>query len=188
MTTLPHPLYSSFDNSFSIHLSRTYNLSILLGRDRFSFCFNRHDDNCLIGLESYGFSISNTQLSSQNDALEWCKELSILLESLDALKKPFHKVGIAVECHKSTLIPGELFSEGNQNELLLFNQPVEEFEFYRHEQIPKLEAELIYAIPSCIVSALHSIFPETEISNASGQMIETLLKTSHEPVGDGNLY
>ncbi|MEI6747760.1 MAG: DUF3822 family protein [Bacteroidales bacterium] len=188
MTTLSHPLFTRFDDSFSVHLSRNYNLFILAGRDRFSYCFSRVEDNCLIGLESYSFSISDPQLSSENDSREWCREVTQLLENLDELKKPFHKVRIAVEYHKSTFIPQELFTEGDEKELLLFNHAVEEFEICRHEAVASVNAEIIYTLPSCIYSTLLSFFPEAEISHASGQMLENLLMISKEPAGNGMLY
>jgi hypothetical protein len=188
MTTLAKPYFTRFDDAFSIHLSRTYNLSLLLGRDRLSFCFNRHDDNSLIGIESYNLGVSEPQSSSLNETLEWCRELKLLFEDLESLKKPFRQVHIAVECHKSTLIPAELFSEGNQEEFLSFNQPHEEFEICRHETIPNLGAEIIYAMPSCIISELQAVFPEAEIVNASGQIIENLLKLPKEASADGILY
>jgi hypothetical protein len=188
MTTDVKPILTRYDDSFSIHLSRTYDLSILVGRDRFSFCFNRHDDNCLVGIESYSFNISDPNLTFQNDVQEWCRELSLLLETQEALKKSFHKVQIAVECHKSTLIPQEIFNIENQHELLSFNHPIEESEVCCNELLPHMESVLIYALPSCILAALQASFPEAEISNASGQMIENLFKTSQIQTGDGMLY
>jgi hypothetical protein len=188
MTTLAQPYFTCFDDAFSIHLSRTYNLSILVGRDRLSFCFNRHDDNSLIGIESYSLGVSEPQSSSQNDNQEWCRELKLLFKDLESLKKPFRQTRIAVECQKSTLIPQELFSAGNQEELLSFNHPKEEFEICRHETVPKLKAEIIYSIPSCIISELQAVLPEAEIVNASGQMIENLLKQPLESALDGILY
>lgn len=188
MTTQAKPIYTRFDDAFSIHLSRTYNLSLLIGRDGLSFCFSRHDDNSLIGIESYSLAVSETQSTDENDAQKWCRELTQLLENLDSLKKPFRQVRIALEYHKFTLIPQELFNEANQQELLSFNHPKEESEICRHDSLPKLKAEIIYAIPSCIISELQAIFPEAEIVNASGQMIENLLKSPPELAVDGKLY
>jgi hypothetical protein len=187
MTTLAKPHFSRFDDAFSIHLSRTYNLSLLLGRDRLSFCFNRHDDNSLIGIESYNLGLPDTQSSTAKDYQDWCRELKLLLEDLESLKKPFRQVRVAVECHKSTLVPQDLFSEANQEELLFFNHPKEVSEICRHETIPRLKAEIIYSIPSCIISELQAVFPEAEIVNTSGQMIESLIKLSLESAFEGML-
>jgi hypothetical protein len=188
MTTLPHPLFTHFDDSFSIHLSRNYNLCILVGQDRFSFCFSRSDDNSLIGLESYNFNIADPQQTVQGDAREWCNGLTALLGNLESLKKPFHQVKIAFESHKATLIPKELFNEKNMAEFMLINHPLMEFEICRHEALPHLKAEIIYAMPFCIVSALQTFFPEGEISNASGQLIEILLEEWKEPAINVMLY
>jgi len=188
MTNSSQLPFTRYDDSFSIHLSRTYDMSLLVGREKLSFCFNRHDDKCLIGLESFSFIVSDPNLSAQNDSQEWCRQLTQLLGNQEALKKPFHKVNIAVECNKSTLIPREFFKEENQTELLLFNHPVEEFELCRHQLLHHVDAELIYALPSCIFTALQATFPEAEVSNASGFMIENLLRSSQEPAGIGMLY
>jgi hypothetical protein len=187
MTTLAQPLFACFDDAFSIHLSRTYNLSIIAGRDRLSFCFNRHDDNSLVGIESYSLGVE-PQMPVQNDTQEWCAELSLLLRELEVLKKSFRKVNIAVECYKSTLIPVEFFCKGDQDEFLLFNHQKSDFEICRHETLSSLKAEIIYALPTCIVSELQSVFPEAEILNASGQIIEKLIKTSQPQSDDGTLY
>jgi hypothetical protein len=188
MTAPAEPLFRCFDDAFSIHLSRTYNLSILVGWNKLSFCFNRHDDNSLVGIESYRLGVSEPQMKVQNDAQEWCSELALLLRNLEALKKPFRRVCIAVDCHKTTLIPAELFCEGNQEEFLQFNHQMAEFEICRHENLPRLNAEIIYALPACIVSVIQSVFPEAEIMNSAGQLIEKFIKLSQEQANDGMLY
>jgi hypothetical protein len=187
MTVLPQALFSYYDDSFSIHLSRTYDLSVYVERDLFSFCFTRHDDNCLIGIESYKFSVSDPNTSAYSDAREWCRELAILLESQDALKKHYHTLRIAVECNKSTLIPREIYSEETQTEFLKFNHQLEDFECCRHDYLPQVGAELVYGIPLCIIETLQENFPESEISGIPARMIENLLKLSQETTGDGKL-
>ena len=182
------PVFSRFEDSFSIHSSRDYCLSILVSRHCFSYCFSRAGDNAVIGLESFNFIISDAHQPAGNDVKEWSNQLSLLLENLDSLKKTFREVHIAVEYPKSTLVPKALFEEDQEDTWLSFNHQVTGFESSRTHELQSASAVMLYAVPSDILSALTSAFPEATINSASGTLINGLLTATKEAARDGVLY
>jgi hypothetical protein len=188
MNRLVQPVFSHFDDSFSIHSSRDYCLSILVARHGFSFCISRYEDHVILGLEAYNFSISDTHLPASSDVKEWCHQLTMLLGNLESLKKSFRNINIGIEQPKSTLVPGALFAEEDKADWLLFNQPVADYEICREEELLPAMAKMLYTIPRNILSVLTTAFPEAEVFSASGQLINNLLSATHEAARDGVLY
>lgn len=188
MNGLAPPVFSRFDDSFTIHSSRNYCLSILVARHGFSFCIYRPEDKVVLGLEAYNFSISDTHLPDRSDVKEWCDQLTMLLASLESLKKSFQQVCIAVEHPKSTLVPKALFVEEDIDAWLTFNHPVADYELCRKDELPAVAAVMLYAVPGNILSALTTAFPEATVFNASGRLINSLLSATLEEAKDGVLY
>jgi len=141
-----------------------------------------------VGLEAYNFTISDTHLPASSDVKEWCNQLTMLLGSLESLKKSFRKIFIAVEHPKSTLVPKTLFEDEEKAVWLTFNHPVAEYELCRKDELPSAAALMLYAVPENILSVLTTAFPEATIFNASGQLISTLLSATRETARDGVLY
>lgn len=188
MNRLASPIFSRFDDSFTIHSSRNYCLSILVARHSFSYCISRSEDNVVLGLETYNFTISDTHVPARIDVKEWCEQLTMLLGSLESLKKSFRQVHIAMENPKSTLVPKALFEEMDKNIWLTFNHPVVDNEVCRADELPPAEAILLYAVPAEILSVLTTTFPEATVFNASGQLINSLLYATRAAARDGVLY
>ena len=182
------PVFSRFDDSFSIHLSREYCLSILVARHGFSYCITRSDDNFVIGIECYSFTISDLRQSAGSDVKEWRSQLLMLLESLESLKKSFHQVRIAVEYAKSTLVPEAFFEETDKDAWIRFNHPVTDYELCRADRLPSAAAVMLYAVPLDILPVIAAAFPEATVCNASGQLIKCLISETKEAARDGVLY
>ena len=188
MNRLAPPVFSRFDDSFTIHSSRNYCLSILVSRHGFSFCISRPEDHVVLGLEAYNFPISDTHLSAGNDIKEWGQQLTALLENLESLKKPFQKVCIALAYSKSTLVPKALFEEADKATWLRFNHPVADDELCRNDELIPAAAVMQYAVPVVVLSALTTAFPEAAVYNASGRLIMNLLSATQATARDGVLY
>lgn len=182
------PVFSRFDDSFSIHSSRNYCLSILVARHSFSYCISRPADNFVLGLETHSFPVSDTHLPASGDVRVWSNQLTALLGSLESLKKSFLKVRIAVEYAKSTLVPEALYAEADNDLWITFNHPVAGYENCRTDLLPSAAAMMLYAFPGGILSVLSTAFPVAEIYNASGQLIRSLLSATKEAARDGVLY
>jgi hypothetical protein len=188
MNRVAPPIFSHFDDSFSLHSSRNYCLAILVARNGLAYCISRAEDNFILGVESHNFINSDTHQPAGSDIKEWCLQLTALLGSLESLKKSFRKVRIAIGYPKSTLVPEVFFEVDQQDDWLRFNHPVAGYELNRNDDLRSAEAVLLYAVPSEILSILAASFPEATIVNASGQLISSLLTETKAPARDGVIY
>ena len=142
-----------FDETFDPDRTESYELSIQLSLNGFSFCVNDLVRNCFIAL------VSNTFTSPCTDD-EWAQPVKSIVESYEWVNKPFKKVTFSFESPVFTLIPKGFHESQKSNLLLELVHPIPDLYEVRSNALND-SATCIYAMPSVLVSEWKSVHPKT---------------------------
>ncbi len=152
------------ESNFVKKYTDTYDLSILVGMDRFSFLVSDPQQNILL-LRSYAFASGITGLDKLSDSL---KEIYI---SDELLKQSYQTVRIGILDQRSTLVPSDLF-DPEQKEVYLKNV-VENIEddTINFDALKPLGMVNLYATNTDFINQLYGYFPNAKINNAGSSLI-----------------
>ncbi|HOP04358.1 MAG TPA: DUF3822 family protein [Tenuifilaceae bacterium] len=142
-----------FDETFDPNRTESYELSIQLSLNGFSFCVNDLVRNCFIAL------VSNTYSNPVSDD-DWFVPVQNIIESYEWIKNPFKKVIFSYESPIFTLVPKGFHEPEKSNMLLELVHPIPELYELRFNNIDD-SATCIYALPSMLVSEWKAIHPKT---------------------------
>lgn len=163
-----HQSRSLFDKALQPEDSKYCRLSIQLSLDGFSFCIYHQQREKYLALASWDFqNVSNF--------LALNLLLKNFLSGIEWLQHDFRETGIILETPQSTLIPNPLFKEGLAEKYLRFNHYVDHDHQVRHDYLPLLDAENIWAGNIFTLTELSSIFPGASIHHHSSSLIEALM-------------
>lgn len=152
-----------YEESFVKNALPSYNLSALIGADRFSFLGYDQEQYQVQFLKSYAF---------HSKEKEKTKSLIHQVYNQDTLlKSNFNKAALAINNSKSTLVPNRFFDESqietylgklvdlSQNDVLLIND------------LPHLDAKNIFALDKGLKTIIEGYFPNAQILHASTLLI-----------------
>ncbi len=152
------------ENNFVKKYADTYDLSILVGMDRFSFLVSDPQQNILL-LRSYPFTPNIKGLGELNDPL---KDLYI---NDELLKQSYRSVRIGILNQKNTLIPSDLFAP-DQKEVYLKNIiPNLEGSTVYFDTLKPLGMVNVYAIDTQLINQFYGYFPNTKIHHSAASLI-----------------
>ena len=152
------------ENNFIKKYADTYDLSILVGMDRFSFLVSDPQQNILL-LRSYPFAPEIKDLGELSNPL---KDIYI---NDELLKQTYRTVRIGILNQKNTLIPSDLFV-ADQKEVYLKNiVPNLEGNTIYFDALKPMGMVNVYAFDTHFVNQLHGYFPNTKIHHAAASLI-----------------
>ena len=152
------------ENNFVKKYADTYDLSILVGMDRFSFLVSDPQQNILL-LRSYPFTPEIKKLGELSNPL---KDIYI---NDELLKQTYRSVRVGILNQKNTLIPSDLFVT-DQKEIYLKNiVPNLEGDTIYFDALKPMGIVNVYAINTHFVNQLYGYFPNTKIHHAATSLI-----------------
>ena len=156
--------FEIIENNFVKKYADTYDLSILIGMDRFSFLVSDPQQNILL-LRSYPFPPQNKGLGELSNSLK-----DIYINDVH-LKQSYRSVSVGILNQKNTLIPSDLFVT-DQKEVYLKNivSNLEGNTIY-FDLLKPLGIVNVYAIDTKFVNQLYGYFPNMHIHHAAGSLI-----------------
>jgi len=163
-----HLSKSAFDKALEPQDSKYYRLSIQLSPDGFSFCIYDNKRSKYSGIES-------CTLQDVPNALALNNALSNFIASHQWLNRPFEQTLIIIESPVNTLIPNPLFDARHPEEYLNFNHPHQSDNIVKHDYLPLLDAENIWAVPESLINMLTTTFPAASVFHHTSSLIESLL-------------
>jgi len=152
------------ENAFVKKYTDTYDLSILVGVDRFSFLVSDPQQNILL-LRSYSLSPAVNVLGQLGELL---KDIYI---NDDVLKQSFRKVIIGVIHPKQTLIPSDLFDPEEKETYLQNVVQYPSSDTVSYDQMRPLGMVNLHATNTAIITQLRGYFPKAIIRHASTALI-----------------
>ena len=140
------------ESDFNQKYTSTYDLSILIGMDRFSFLLI-DEQNRLLGLRNYSLQVDNLNLK---------EHLQDIYINDDLLKMPFRKVFLAIENKRHTLIPKRLYRKQDGAVYLdkLFGEVSNQEVFA--DEVAGIDALSVYQIQQEVEQLLHGYFSEAK--------------------------
>ncbi len=156
--------FEIFENNFVKKYTDTYDLSILIGMDRFSFLVSDPQQNILL-LRSYAFPPRTTGFDKLNNSL---KDIYI---SDELLKQPYKSIKIGILNQRTTLVPSDHF-DVNQKEVYLKNMVADiEKDTISFDDLKPLGIVNLYATDTDFTNQLYGYFPNAKIINAGTSLI-----------------
>jgi len=152
------------EDNFVKKYTENYDLSILIGVDRFTFSVVDAQQNVLL-LRNYTFSLEEGKLESIESSL---KQIYI---SDDILKYSFKKTSIALMHAKNTIVPSSLYQENQEKTYLENVISFQPSDFFASDRIEALDAFNIYATNQDIVKQLQAYFPKAKFSHALSALL-----------------
>lgn len=175
------PRLSLLDNSLSKDTSKQYYLCLEIGVSGLSFAIYHKQKNSFLGIESFVFE----KVASENEIIPLLEQL--LLEN-EWLNLQFAQVNILINNTCSTLVPGALFNEGEQERYLEFNQPVLEHDAIKHNFLRNTQAVNIYALPVTLDNYLGTLWPGANVIHYSSCVIDALSNQFKNRADNKTLY
>jgi hypothetical protein len=144
-----------FDETFDPDRTESYELSIQVSLNGFSFCVKDITRNCFIGLGSCPFEVSS--ISSDN----WTKQVNFITKSYSWLTKPFRKVLLTYESQSFTLVPKDLFDQDRAKDILSLAHPINDLDEVRFNQCAN-NIVAVFNIPTLLVTEWLKIHSKTK--------------------------
>lgn len=163
-----HQSRSLIDKALQPEDSKYCRLSIQLSLDGFSFCILDQQREKYLALASWDF-----QNVSNNLALSLL--LKDFLPTIQWLEQDFRETAIIIETPQCTLVPNPLFKQEHAEQYLRFNHYVDHDHQVRHDYLPLLDAENIWAVHGNILQLLKDHIPAAHIHHHSSSLIEALM-------------
>ncbi len=153
-----------YEDSFVKNAVSSYNLSALVGADRFSFMAYDQDQTKVQFLKSYTF-----HSKKQDDP----KTLIHQVYNQDhLLKSGFLRSFLAIVNDKSTLVPTRLYDEASLNTYLEKLIEVAPNDVVMVNDIPELDVKNVFAIDKGLKTILEGYFPNAEFFHTSTLFIQ----------------
>lgn len=143
-----------FDESFDINRTESYELSIQLSLDGFSFAINDSVRNCFIALVSHPFK---NEAFAPNDWIEICKNLT---SQHNVLTKHFKKVTFCFEATNYTIVPKDFFEPQRAKQFLEMVVSIPELDEIRFSTLPNGLVS-VFSLPSSLATEWLKLHPKT---------------------------
>ncbi len=152
------------ENNFVKKYTDTYDLSILVGMDRFSFLVSDPQQNILL-MRSYAFVSGMSGLNQISDAL---KDIYI---NDELLKQPYRTVKLGILNQRNTLVPSDLFV-AEKKEVYLKNVVADlENDTLNFDILKPLGMVNLYAANTDFINQIYGYFPNAKIHHAATSLI-----------------
>lgn len=145
-----------FDETFDPDRTESYELSIQVSLNGFSFSIKDLVRNCFIGLVSCPFELG---VASAND---WASQVDFIQKSYEWLSRSFKKVIMCYESSSFCLAPNDFFQPDQAKKLLSLSSIINELDEVRYSNTIG-EKVCIFNIPSILASSWLKIQPKTRI-------------------------
>ena len=148
----------------------SYNLSVLLGADRFSYAITG-GDNSLLALKSYTFEGGKNQAHLHKAVQD------IFIED-STLSLPYNKVNVGLSNHVTTLVPNHLFEEEKASTYLEAQTDQLNGKIIQTNPMVSLGAKNVYAFEKEVLMLVKGYLPKANFFHSSSAFIEGALRTA----------
>lgn len=164
------------ESNFVKKYTDTYDLSILVGMDRFSFLVSDPQQNILL-LRSYAFTPQIPGMDQLSTAL---KDIYIKDE---LLKQPYRTVKVGILNQRNTLVPSDLFT-ADRKEVYLRNvvQNIND-DTLNFDTLKPLGMVNLYAANTDFINQIYGYFPNARIHHAATSLILGYRKIAENRTG-----
>jgi len=149
-------------NTFNEDLAEQYQLSVQIGLEQFSYCITNINTNTV---EYFKDFIVNDDITK-------------IISTDEVLKLEFAYSTVSFSNYPHTLVPNQVLSETNKEEILKLNSYV--YEIIDADKLTAIDAHLIYTIPKEINNIISTLFPNAKRYSQQTILIEQFSKMNNE--------
>ena len=160
------------DETFDINLTHSYELSIQLTLNGFSFCILDTVRNKCIGLSHFELDEDSTFDEILNRVEDIIKS-----ELNEFTEYKFKKVKCIYHSPRYNIIPEELFDKSNLHEYFKFSNYLEELDEINYYHSSSTKTYIVYTIPSTLSNLLIQKFSNIKFYNHIAPAIENIAHT-----------
>ena len=168
------------EDNFVKKNSSSYNLSILVGMDRFSYAIMDEQKN-LLALKSYLVKANQADYTRLHAALQ-----DIFIED-KILKLPFRETTVGLINNANTLIPNKLYQPEALNTYLKNQIPSLKKHQVFVDQVETLDAKNVYAFDQEVYYLVKGYLPQAKFVHSSTCAVQSFLLEQGEQAGK-NVY
>jgi len=171
--------FNIIERNFYAKNTSLYNLSVLIGADRFSYAITSND-NQLLALKSFTFETDKNQGSFQ-------KEIQDIFIEDTTLSRPYNKIRVGLSNQVTTLVPDQLFDADKTNVYLEAQTDQLIRKTIQTNPIASLGAKNIYAYDKEALMLVKGYLPNAQFFHASSALIEGALRSGPNE-GSSKIY
>jgi len=171
--------YDIIDSSFSTSDSSSYNLSILVGLDRFVYSITNENHKLLLLKTNLFTEVSNY--------IEQKKSIQLTIEDNEQLSLPYAKVTIALFDQNTVLVPSTYYDDSQLTgylKTLLHGNQIDQFQA---DNLPTLEVHHLYEVNGAIKNQLLSYYPQATLMHLNTSLLSYLSQLDTTKQGT-NIY
>jgi hypothetical protein len=167
-----------FDETFDPDRTESYELSIQVSLNGFSFCVKDLVRNYFIALGACPFELA---LNSSGD---WLRQVEFMTNSYSWFTKPFKKVLFSFESPSFTLVPDKYFEPEKAKNILSLSNPIDELDEIWFNKVIGDKIS-IFNVPSMLVSSWIKVQSKTNILGYCDSTLLYLQQTLKEGASPG---
>lgn len=178
MAASAKPHISRIDKAFKDDYSRSFNLTIQLSLDGFSFVIYSPEKQRYLGVEAY-------QFLSVEDDIRLAAALDQVIMQNQWIAYPFQSVTVLMDHTHSTLVPSPLYEEKEKGSFLAFNQLYKDNSRIVADHLVNAGAFNVYYLSNPLVEKIKDLWANARIVHFSSALIESLLiQHKNKPTDD----
>ena len=169
--------FELFDETFDPFRTESYELSIQVSLNGFSFCVKDLTRNLFIALGDNAFEHPVAFVDDWNDRVKY------ILSLYDWIIKPFKKINLCFDSPRYALIPQKFFDPQKAKQILSLSHRIEDLEEIRYHSIDN-DVICIFSIPSTLSANFITVHPKTNIVSSGSAPLNFHLsknKIRHTP-------
>lgn len=160
-----------FEDNYIPDPNKKYHLSILVGKDSFTYALMDTEKKEYIGLKS--FSIQDNKEASISEIIK----SQINTDQILALN--FESINVLYESFRTMLVPESLFDSKNLKAFLKFHHEVDEKDHINFIELKSIDAFSVFTIPTEIGEALKSLKGEIKYYHHSNPLVYRAIADSN---------
>jgi len=168
------PFLELFDETLDINSTETYELSVQMSPDGFSFTILDTIRNKYVLLRATDPD-ENKYLASD--------KISGIISKDDFLTKHYKKVNIVMPSPKFTLVPSPLFDPGKKEEYFSFNLIRNENEVILSNKIPDPDAYVVFSVQKAIIEIAKQFWPAAQALHHTRPLLNQVSHASKSVAG-----
>lgn len=160
------------DETLDINLTKSYNLSIQVNLNGFSFCI-------LDPVRKKHIVFSNINFEKELAFDDFLDFLEAYINNNALLNHSYKSIKLIWLSNKNTLIPCDYFNKENLKKYFEFNQKLDDLDEIHYNELNYVNAYSVYTIPYQIANIFIKQFPKLKFYNQQIPFIEQVLFKYH---------
>lgn len=168
MSASAKPYISRLDKSFRDDYSRSFQLTIQLSLDGFSFVIYSPEKEKYVGTEAY-------QFTNIDDEIRLTAALDQVIMNNRWIAYPFQSVTVLIDHTHNALVPSPLYEEKEKGTYLAFSQQYRDNSRIMADHLVNAAAYNVYYLSNPLIEKIKDLWANARIAHYTSALIESLM-------------